>query len=103
MLDKLSIRQTKPKDTEELLRWWNDLFPEFQADQPTASSIRRFRDEDLSPQEAGWMFEHWVFEAFCTHLRRSFGTWSHRRSCGSRGRPMRSLTGSSRPETGRDS
>ena len=64
MLDRLSIRQTKPKDTEELLRFWNDLFPEFQTDKPTASSTRRFRDVDLSPQEAGWVFEHWVCEAF---------------------------------------
>jgi hypothetical protein len=64
MLDKLSIRQTKPKDTEELLHWWNDLFPEFQLEGPAGSAIRRFRDEELSPQQAGWAFEHWVCEAF---------------------------------------
>jgi hypothetical protein len=54
------IRQWKPADHAELLACWKGLMPELNAPvQP-----RRFLGRDLNPQQAGWVFEHWVCEAF---------------------------------------
>ncbi len=63
MDDELSpsiIRQWRPADQAELLAYWIGLMPEMNASvQP-----RRFLGRDLNPQQAGWVFEHWVCEAF---------------------------------------
>jgi hypothetical protein len=54
------IRQWKPADHAELLACWKGLMSEMSASvQP-----RRFLGRDLNPQRAGWVFEHWVCEAF---------------------------------------
>lgn len=54
------IRQWKPADHAELLACWKGLMPEMNESlQP-----RRFLGHDLIPQQAGWVFEHWVCEAF---------------------------------------
>jgi hypothetical protein len=59
-LTPLIIRQWKPADHAELLACWKRLMPEMNASvQP-----RRFMGRDLTPQQAGWVFEHWVCEAF---------------------------------------
>ena len=47
-------------DHAELLACWKGLVPEMNA----SVVPRRFRGRDLNPQQAGWVFEHWVCEAF---------------------------------------
>jgi hypothetical protein len=50
---------------EELRRCWGGLFPEFREGYSPADPLpRRFQDHDLNAQQAGWLFEHWVCEAF---------------------------------------
>jgi hypothetical protein len=59
------IRQWKPADHAELLAAWQALLPEAQVPVPPAEElIRRFQGRDLTPQQAGWVFEHWICEAF---------------------------------------
>ena len=58
------IRQRKVQDQNQLLTWWRDLFPEFRSDPTVEQQPRRFEGRDLDAQEAGWVFEHWVCEAF---------------------------------------
>jgi hypothetical protein len=58
------IRQRKVQDQNQLLTWWDDLFPELRSDATRRVQSRRFEERDLDAQEAGWVFEHWVCEAF---------------------------------------
>jgi len=58
------IRQRKVQDQNQLLTWWQNLFPEFGSDPTVEQQPRRFEGRDLDAQEAGWVFEHWVCEAF---------------------------------------
>ncbi len=48
------------ENLQQLRRIWRDLRPE--EDDPRA--IRKFRDQDLTPEQAGTVFERWVLEAF---------------------------------------
>jgi hypothetical protein len=67
------IRQWKPVDHAELLACWKGLMPELNASlQP-----RRFLGRDLNPQQAGWVFEHWVCEAFRLVGLRQTGSEDH--------------------------
>ncbi len=75
MSDELTpeiIRRWTPADHQELHVVWWDLFPEFQgSDRP-----RGFDGRDLTPQQSGWVFEHWICSAFrlvATHLDRVRG------------------------------
>jgi len=59
------IRQWKPADHAELLACWRALLPEHRLPLPPPEErTRRFGGRDLTPQQAGWVFEHWVCEAF---------------------------------------
>jgi hypothetical protein len=59
------IRQWKPADHAELFACWRALLPEFRLPSPPPEELtRRFGGHDLTPQQAGWVFEHWVCEAF---------------------------------------
>jgi hypothetical protein len=58
------LRQHRVGDREQLLAEWQDLFPMFDPDSSRYGQTRRFRGRDLDPQEAGWVFQHWVCEAF---------------------------------------
>ena len=63
MSDELTpeiIRQWTPADHAALHAAWRDLFPEFQE----SADPRRFDGRELNPQQAGWVFEHWVCSAF---------------------------------------
>ncbi len=63
MSDELTpetIRQWTPADDAALHAGWRDLFPEFQE----SVDPRRFNGRELNPQQAGWVFEHWVCSAF---------------------------------------
>jgi hypothetical protein len=68
MSDELTpeaIRKWKPADHPELFAAWRALLPEFQLPVPSPEEqIRRFQGRDLTPQQAGWVFEHWICEAF---------------------------------------
>jgi hypothetical protein len=55
-----TIRLWTPEDHAALLGAWHDLFPEFR----NSTDPRRFGGRDLTPQQAGWVFEHWVCSAF---------------------------------------
>lgn len=57
------IKSWKPADPEQLLHCLNDLIPELNQF-PSAEQTRRFQGTPLRPQQAGWLFEHWVCEAF---------------------------------------
>lgn len=54
------IRLWTPADHAALLIAWHELFPEFR----NSADPRRFGGRDLNPQQAGWVFEHWVCSAF---------------------------------------
>jgi hypothetical protein len=56
------IRRWAPADHTGLHTAWRELFPEFVGSEP--EHPRRFDGRDLSPQQAGWVFEHWVCSAF---------------------------------------
>ncbi len=59
------IRQWQPADHAELLACWKALMPEFGIPLPPPEGLtRRFQGRDLTPQQAGWVFEHWICEAF---------------------------------------
>jgi hypothetical protein len=63
MSDELTpeiIRQWMPADHAGLHAAWRDLFPELQG----FEHPRRFEGRDLTAQQAGWVFEHWVCSAF---------------------------------------
>ncbi len=63
MSDELTpkiIRLWSPADHEGLYDAWRDLFPEFSS----SEAPRRFDGRILTPQQAGWVFEHWVCSAF---------------------------------------
>ena len=63
MSDELTpeiIRRWTPGDHAELHAAWRELFPEFHG----SGDPRRFDGRDLTPQQAGWVFEHWVCSAF---------------------------------------
>jgi hypothetical protein len=52
------IRQWKPVDHAELLACWRSLLPELQEPlPPPGAQARRFLGRDLTPQQAGWVFE----------------------------------------------
>jgi hypothetical protein len=54
------IRQWTPADHGALHAAWRELFPEFSG----SSDPRRFDGRDLTAQQAGWVFEHWVCSTF---------------------------------------
>jgi hypothetical protein len=54
------IRQWKPVDHAGLHAAWRELFPELYG----SAGPRRFDGRDLTAQQAGWVFEHWVCSAF---------------------------------------
>lgn len=54
------IRLWTPADHTALHVAWRELSPEFYG----TSSPRRFEGRALNPQQAGWVFEHWVCSAF---------------------------------------
>lgn len=54
------IRLWTPADPEALRAAWRELFPEFFG----STDPHRFLGRDLNPQQAGWVFEHWVCSAF---------------------------------------
>jgi hypothetical protein len=54
------IRQWRSADHAELLAAWRALLSELHA----REFPRRFQGRDLTPQQAGWVFEHWICEAF---------------------------------------
>ena len=56
------LKAWRASHLEELIPCWYDLFPEF-ADPPLIDQPRRFQGAELRPQEAGWLFEHWICEA----------------------------------------
>src|SRR5438034_7233876 len=58
------LRQHRVGDRDQLLAEWQDLFPEFHPDPSRYGQPRRFQGRDLDPQEAGWVFQHWICEAF---------------------------------------
>lgn len=63
MSDELTpemIRRWNPADQGALHAAWQELFPEFHA----SPDPRRFVGRDLNPQQAGWVFEHWICSAF---------------------------------------
>jgi hypothetical protein len=60
---RAQIKAWRASDLDQMGLCWKSLFPEF-ADPPRTDPVRRFQDIDLRPQEAGWLFEHWVCEAF---------------------------------------
>jgi hypothetical protein len=64
MSDELTpetIRPWTPADHTALHAAWRELFPEFHG----SADPRRFDGRDLTVQQAGWVFEHWV----CSALR----------------------------------
>jgi hypothetical protein len=64
-LNRNAVRGLKLLPLEELRRCWEDLFPEFREGSSPAEALpRRFQDHDLNAQQAGWLFEHWICEAF---------------------------------------
>ncbi len=63
MSDELTpeiIRQWNPADRAALHTAWRELFPEYHG----SELPRRFQGQALHPQQAGWVFEHWVCSAF---------------------------------------
>jgi hypothetical protein len=50
----------RAENIQQLRRIWHDLRPE--EDDPAAE--RKFRDQVLTPEQAGTVFERWVLEAF---------------------------------------
>jgi hypothetical protein len=67
MSDQLTpeiIRRWRPTDHAELFSCWMSLFPEYQEALPLPEEPRRcFQERELTPQQAGWVFEHWICEA----------------------------------------
>ena len=55
-----TIRGWMPADQAALHAAWRELFPEFYG----SMDPRRFLGRDLTAQQAGWVFEHWVCSAF---------------------------------------
>lgn len=55
-------RSWEASDWDELSAIWRELFPEPTAEQPAPEP--KFRDQGLSSQQAGDVFERWVLQAF---------------------------------------
>ncbi len=61
--DAARFRTWTARDWKELRAVWKGLVPEAGASPPEVI-VRRFRGEELTAQQAGWVFERWVLEAF---------------------------------------
>jgi hypothetical protein len=71
------IRRWTPADDPGLHAAWRELFPELLG----SADPRRFGGRDLTPQQAGWVFEHWVCSAcrlVATHPDRVRGPYTVR-------------------------
>jgi hypothetical protein len=60
----LELTSWQAKTWGDLKKIWRDLAPEFALAETAVSGSREFRGRILSAQEAGFVFQQWVMEAF---------------------------------------